>query len=226
MKKFIMYTSLIIFIIVLSYGLAKNRQKKEDSMKNLPQISQDESRKIETTNNQSVTPIDTQKSIIKWSAKKTLVTTNNHTGTISIKDGYLLMENETLKDGEIILDMQTINNTDLSGAMKNKLEEHLKSDDFFATNKFPTAQFKIKQVQEESEQLKITGDLTIKSITHEINFPAKIETQGDTILFSADLEIDRTLWDIRFGSGKFFENLGDNVIDDIIRLSIEISAKK
>jgi polyisoprenoid-binding protein YceI len=226
MKKIILYFFLLlIFTVLIGYGVSKiNRpqiiSENNPSIKSTAEISPDNT----VIENTPQLKIDLQKSNIIWNAKKTLVTTNNHTGTIKFKEGFVNLQEGVLTGGEFTLDMNTISSTDLTGTMKKKLEDHLKSEDFFAVTKFPISQLIIKQVaRTENSQIMIIGDLTIKDITHEIDFPATFTTNENNYSIKADFEIDRTLWDIRFGSGKFFDNLGDNIIDDIIGLSLEIS---
>ena len=95
------------------------------------------------------------------------------------------------------------------------------SDDFFSVEKFPTATLKIKAIDDNNQ---VTADLTIKDITHEIQFPATIAVANDKLTAEADFEIDRSLWDIRYGSGKFFKDLGDKLIKDEIEISLKIRA--
>jgi polyisoprenoid-binding protein YceI len=113
--------------------------------------------------------------------------------------------------------MKTITNDDLSGEWKQKLEGHLKSDDFFSVDKHPEANLIIKKVNSQKENsYNLTGDLTIKGITHPIDFT--LEVYDDKI--KSILKFDRSKYDIQFGSGSFFENLGDNLIYDEINLEV------
>jgi len=168
--------------------------------------------------------IDTEQSTVEWYSKKILVKTE-HTGTVKIESGFIYFDPENLKiSGEITVDMNTITDLDLPENMRQTLEKHLKSADFFEVETYPTAKISligIEKTEEENKYL-IRGLLTIKETTNEISFPANISKEGDILKGEASLEFDRSLWNIRFGSGKFFENLGDKIIDDIIKLKIKI----
>ncbi len=168
--------------------------------------------------------VNTKSSQIAWVGKKV---TGQHNGTVNIKDGALDVENGTIKGGEFSIDMTTINVLDLEGEYKGKLEGHLRSDDFFSVEKHPTATFKITSVNE-SEQADathfISGDLTIKGITNKITFPANVTIDGDKVNAKATFNLDRTKWDVRYGSGSFFDGLGDKMIYDDFELSINLSS--
>lgn len=160
--------------------------------------------------------VKTSKSIVKWIGKKF---TGSHEGNIEIKDAHLHFENETLTGGNVVMDMSSIICTDLEGEQKEQLEGHLKSDDFFGVKKFPTANLEILSTTKLSKnKYKINGVIEIKGIKKEINFNADIQNG----LAKADIVIDRSEFDVRYGSGSFFDNLGDNVIYDEFNLSVAI----
>ena len=115
------------------------------------------------------------------------------------------------------MDMTTINTTDLDGGMKNKLDGHLKSDDFFGTENFPTAGLVFKTIAtKDKNNYTVTADLTIKGITRPVDFTLSV--LDDKI--ESNLTFDRSKYDVQFASGSFFENLGDNLIYDEINLEI------
>jgi polyisoprenoid-binding protein YceI len=123
------------------------------------------------------------------------------------------------------MDMTSITVLDQEGGGKTKLEGHLKSDDFFGVEKYPTSTLVVtKTVSKGEGQYAVTADLTIKGITHPINFDAVLKLGSDRATVTADLKIDRTLYDVRYGSGKFFDDLGDKTIDDIFELNVKIVA--
>tara|TARA_B100001287_G_scaffold99546_1_gene83728 strand:- start:16932 stop:17552 length:621 start_codon:yes stop_codon:yes gene_type:complete len=158
----------------------------------------------------------TSKSTVKWIGKKF---TGSHEGNIEIKDAHLHFENETLTGGNVIMDMSSIICTDLEGEQKEQLEGHLKSNDFFGVKKFPTANLEILSTTKLSKnKYKINGVIEIKGIKKEIEFNADIQNG----LAKADIMIDRSEFDVRYGSGSFFDNLGDNVIYDEFNLSVAI----
>lgn len=158
--------------------------------------------------------VNVEASKITWTGEKL---TGSHEGTINLKDGYFEMEAGKLVGGEFTADMTTINVTDLEGESKGKLEGHLNSDDFFGVSNYPTAKFTIKTAAEKSNGVYgISGNLTIKGKTNPIAFDLKME--GDTAMTT--IVIDRTKYDIRYGSGSFFDNLGDKTIYDEFTLDI------
>lgn len=168
--------------------------------------------------------VDTEKSEINWKGEKV---TGEHVGTIQLREGSLTAEGEKLTDGHFTIDMQTLVNTDLSGEYKTKLEGHLKSDDFFGVEKYPDATFVITEATpKEENQYDISGELTIKGITEKINFPATVNVKDNQITADAIIIVDRAKYDIRYGSGSFFEGLGDKMIYDEFELKISLVASQ
>ena len=168
--------------------------------------------------------VDTEASAVKWVGKKV---TGQHSGSIGLKGGRLEMEDGQLTGGLFTIDMTSINCEDLSGDSKGNLEGHLKSDDFFGVETFPTATFVItRAVPQGPGKYKVVGNMTIKNTTEEIQFPATLEEKDGTYVATADLTIDRSKFDIRYGSGSFFDNLGDKTIYDDFELSVSLVAAK
>jgi len=160
--------------------------------------------------------IDVTKSTITWTGKKV---TGEHTGMVNIKSGNLLYDNDMLSGGNFEIDMTSITNTDMEGEWSDKLVGHLNSDDFFSVATFPTASLVITKVESsENGTYKISADLTIKGQTHPLSFMATNNDSG----FTANITVDRTLYDIKYGSGKFFEGLGDKMIYDDFELSVNL----
>ncbi len=159
--------------------------------------------------------IKVKESSINWVGKKI---TGSHTGTIQLKEGKLMMEGDQLIGGSFIIDMTTIKVTDLSGDSKGKLEGHLKSDDFFGIENFPTASLIIKSANKTPNGYYINGDITIKGKTEPITFDLKMNANTAT----TSLKIDRTKFGVRYGSGSFFDNLGDNAIYDNFELDVTL----
>ena len=165
--------------------------------------------------------VDTKQSTITWKGYKVL---GAHEGTIKIKDGGLEFEEGVLTGGKFTIDMATISTTDLEGEMKGKLDGHLNSPDFFATQEFPTASFVITKVvsRGKASDYKIKGDLTIKGITKNISFNAIVDEATAT----AKIQIDRTDFNVQYGSGSFFKKLGDNTIYDEFDLELNLVLRK
>ncbi len=166
-------------------------------------------------------------SIVKWEGKKV---TGQHDGTIAVKKAEITMNGKDLKGGEVEIDMKTIANTDLKDAEYNKkLVTHLSSEDFFQVEKFPTALLKIKSSKSvpgfAGPTFEVTADLTIKGKTNEIKFPALVDTKNGVTTAKANITIDRTKWEIKYGSGKFFQGLGDKMINDEFKLDVLLASK-
>jgi polyisoprenoid-binding protein YceI len=168
--------------------------------------------------------IDTKASLITWKGSMQ-IGSNSHTGFVSISRGELMIEDGELIGGTVEVDMNTIE--DEKHGRKNGLVDHLKDPDFFDVRKFPVATIAITKVASINvEDKEITGDLTIKGITNAVTFPAKIEVKEGIVKASGKLVIDRTQWDVRYKSGKFFDNLKDQAIADSIEFTIKIVARK
>ena len=136
-----------------------------------------------------------------------------------------MIENGELMGGAVEVDMSTIEGDDHRS--DNNLIKHLKDPDFFDVKKFPISTIAITRVASINlEDKEITGNLTIKGITHPVTFPARIEVNDGIVKASGKLVIDRTLWDVRYNSGKFYDNLADKTISDSIEFHIKIVAKK
>ncbi|MCB9360473.1 MAG: YceI family protein [Flavobacteriales bacterium] len=167
--------------------------------------------------------IDTKVSSVEWIGKKV---TGQHEGTIAIKEGNLSFHDGNLEKGTIVIDMTSIIVTDLEGEWAEKLKKHLESPDFFNVEANNTATFVITKVVPGKEgKSTITGDLTIKGITHPITFESTNEMKDGKFAAFAELKVDRTLYDIKYGSGKFFEGLGDKMINDEFIIKFKIAAK-
>ena len=152
--------------------------------------------------------IKTDKSTVVWKGYKV---TGSHEGTISIKSGDLLFDEDKLTGGNFVIDMASITVTDLEGDYKGKLEGHLKSDDFFGVANHPTASLVFTNVESSGKNsYNVTGDLSIKGITHPIDFSISIYGSKAT----ASLKIDRSKYDVKYGSTSFFDGLKDKAIYD------------
>ena len=159
-------------------------------------------------------PINTSESNIQWVGKKV---TGQHNGTINLQSGVLEMTAGVLSGGQFEVNMTTISCQDLSGEYKNKLDGHLKSDDFFGVESFPTASLVITKTEKKMENhYAVTADLSVRGITHPVNF--EMHLANNTA--SSKVIIDRSKYNVKFRSGSFFENLGDNLIYDDFELEV------
>ncbi len=160
--------------------------------------------------------VNTETSTVTWKAYKV---TGSHTGTISLKAGMLEFNGDKLAGGEFTVDMTTINTTDLTGDYKAKLDGHLHSDDFFSTKSNPTSTLVFTNVKSSGKNsYEVTGDLTIKGITKPVTFDVSIYGSKAT----ATLKVDRAAYNVQYGSGSFFDNLGDKTIYDEFDLVVDL----
>ncbi|MEM9650183.1 MAG: YceI family protein [Bacteroidota bacterium] len=160
--------------------------------------------------------IDTENSLVNWVGSKP---GGEHTGTVQLASGELLVKEENLASGTFVLDMTSITDTDLEGEKKAKLEGHLKSDDFFGVATHPTSKLVFTKVKASGKNsYEVTGDLTIKNITKPVTFDVSIYGSKAT----ATLKVDRAEYDVRYGSGSFFDNLGDKTIYDEFDLVVDL----
>ncbi len=176
--------------------------------------------------------IDTAKSVVNWAAKKPLIDGYINSGTLKVTTGTITIAPDVTQ-GSFTVDMNTLDVglTAKKPGQEGKLEEHLKAERFFNVATFPTATFVITQVTPVAtpttdQTHMLTGDLTMKGVKHAVTFPAVVYVENGILFARATTEIDRTKWGITAGSKNFFENLGDNMIDDMIGLSITLEAKQ
>jgi K(+)-stimulated pyrophosphate-energized sodium pump len=166
-----------------------------------------------------------EESDVEWLGGKIY---ENHFGKITVSEGELLVENGKIVSGKAVVDMHSITVSDISNPTDNaKLISHFKGDDFFSINEFPTATLKISSVSNIEEGFAVVnGGLTIKGITHDISFPAKITNEGNIIKASADFKVDRAKYNVRYGSKSFFDDLANKFIRDEIDFKVSLIAKK
>jgi len=165
--------------------------------------------------------VDLEKSNVSWTGAKV---TGSHTGTIAISEANLEMSDAgDLVGGSFVIDMSTITCTDLDGEMKGKLEGHLQSPDFFDVANHSTATLAITNVSPRGPgSYKVLGDLTIKGITKPIKFNVEMGEDEGMKVATADIEVDRSEYDVRYGSGSFFQDLADKTIYDEFDLQVKL----
>lgn len=170
--------------------------------------------------------VDAEYSMVVWRGFKP---GGEHYGLISISEGTLSIKEGSIIGGSFKFDMNSITDSDMpeDDPYNEKLVRHLKSSDFFDARKYPVATFEITDVNELDGDLNIGGNLTIKETTKNINIPvAMVENNGVVTLKSDVFTVDRTDFDVRYGSKKFFDNLKDKFINDEFELSFELKATK
>jgi polyisoprenoid-binding protein YceI len=174
--------------------------------------------------------LNTSLSEVAWEGKR--ITGSGHDGTIGVKEGTIYVYDGALLGGEVYIDMTQIVVLDIDDPDRNaRLKGHLESDDFFSVADFPVAKLEIVRldpiegVAYGEPNYRVFGNLTIKGITHGIAFDAVVDVAEGWVEARADFSFDRSLYDVRFGSGSFFQDLGDNLILDEIFLSVDIVAE-
>jgi len=169
--------------------------------------------------------VDLAKSKIVWVGRKI---TGQHTGELKIASGSLTANGKVLNGGNFVMDMKSMTCTDLDASNGGKLLGHLKSDDFFSVEKNPSSKFEITKITPAgADKVNITGNLTIKGITSAVSFPANVVQKADVIVaVASSVKIDRTKYDIKYGSKSFIAGIGDKAIDDEFELNINLVAKK
>ena len=172
--------------------------------------------------------VDMENSQIKWIGRKV---TGEHSGTLNLSGGWVVLDKHSINSGKFIFDMASISNTDIeSPEWKQKLEDHLKSEDFFHTDSFPHAILEIKGhqsliIENSKKSDQILADLTIRGITHEIKFPFDLTQSQNNFNAEGSVDIDRTLYNIQYKSGKFFDELGDKLIYDNFTVQFMVQTK-
>jgi len=211
----IRYFSLASIILLFMVGCGKNTGTKDSN--------------VDTTSYLNLEKgsynIIREKSELKWIGKE--ITSKTHTGTLFLKEGRININSNGMIEGKVIIDMTSINVTDLQGEWKDKLEGHLKSPDFFGVEIFPTAfiTFQSSKKPNKEKKLNLDGELTIKDITHPLSFTADLLNTKPFLTAKAILSFDRSKYNVRFRSGKFFENLGDKLILDDIDIDIILASQ-
>lgn len=169
--------------------------------------------------------IDINTTKLKWTGEKF---GGEHYGMVSLKGGYLNVEDGKIIGGKVVIDMGSISCEDLEpGEWNDKLINHLKSDEFFGVENFKTANYEIFAVKDKGNgNIKVTGKLTLKGITKEITFDAKYKVQDNKIMSEGRMVIDRTKFDIKYGSGSFFDLAQDKLIYNEFFIDINLTAQK
>ncbi|PTM09457.1 MAG: YceI family protein [Bacteroidetes bacterium] len=156
-----------------------------------------------------------QEGAVTWKAYKVI---GYHEGTVNFKEGYFTFEDDKLTGGNITMDIASLVVTDLPVDKRGRVEDHLKTDDFFSTATYPTSTLQITSVKGDKGKYEVTGDLTIKNITNSMTFNLDIFDNVAT----TSLKIDRTKFDIKFRSASFFDDLKNKAISDEFDLSVSL----
>lgn len=172
--------------------------------------------------------VDIDRSALGWTGYY-VFSFSEHNGTIKLSGGEIIVDDQQIVSGYFDINMKSIKDLDIPADDGAKdLENHLMSDDFFSVNEFPSARFeitnttKIKDPAPGGPNYDVTGELTIKGVKNSLTFPALINFNDDGIEAQAKFKFDRTKWNVRYNSGKFFSDIGDGAISDAIGMEISL----
>jgi polyisoprenoid-binding protein YceI len=166
--------------------------------------------------------LDPTSSGMTWKGSRPLIEGYYDHGSINLADGLVTVQDGRVASGAIIVDMASITVTGTGrGKGNDTLSRHLMSEDFFDAEQFPLSTFKLTELQAQSNgTYLVRGELTIKDATNPISFVADVRAEEGSVVMEAEgVQVDRTQWDIRYGSDSFFDDLGDELIDDIFTVS-------
>lgn len=217
MKKNVLSICLIAILTLVTFN-CKDKAKEA------------ETKEAETTAVAEVTSekfnVNVAESSVAWKGFKP---TGSHNGSINISNGSFDVTNGQIASGTFTIDMNSIVDLDMPADAKGnaKLVGHLKSADFFDVEKFPTATFEITGISESEGKTMLSGNLTLKEKTNNITFPVNVSSEANSMtLTSETFTIDRSKWDVKYGSKSFFDNLGEKFINDDIELTVAVTASK
>jgi polyisoprenoid-binding protein YceI len=158
----------------------------------------------------------------------------NHKGKFMVSEGNVAIANDQITGGSFVISIKSMDLDEKGGMFDDKLRPHLMSGDFFDAEKFNTAKFEITNVKPyeandkdssvvDGANFTVSGNLTLKDVTKNISFPAKIDLDGNTLKAKADFDIDRTQWQMNYGNDK---TLGDKFISETVNIELDLKAKK
>ena len=204
----------IIAIVAISVLMVSCKGEKKDKVEVKEEVQVE---KVVAEDN-----VDLTASLLAWKGTKP---GGAHNGTVALKPSTLVVDNGTITGGEFTVDMASIKVLDIKDPKKAaNLAGHLSNGDFFDVEKFPTSKFVITSVEDKDGKLAVTGNLTIKDVTKSITIPASLTEADGVYTFTSD-KIDRADFNVKYGSKKFFDNLKDKFIDDLVEMSFEVKTK-
>ncbi|MFY0603040.1 MAG: YceI family protein [Flavobacteriaceae bacterium] len=208
---------IVIAVIAISTVLISCKGEKKEKVEAKEEVKVE---KVVAKNN-----VDVGSSLLAWKGTKP---GGAHNGTVALKESTLVIENGEIKSGEFLIDMASIKNLDIKDPKYGaKLVGHLTSADFFDIATYPTAKFVITSSEKKEDKLAVTGNLTIKDVTKSITIPATLSEADGVATFKSDtFNIDRADFNVKYGSKKWFDNLKDKFIDDLVEMSFEVKTKK
>jgi len=207
---------MLIALVAISTVLISCKGEKKEKVEAKEEV------KVEKT--VALNNVDLSASLLNWKGTKP---GGAHNGTAALKEGSLLVKKGEIVSGEFVIDMASIKNLDIKDSKYGaKLVGHLTSADFFDVATYPTSKFVITSVDKKDDKLAVTGNLTIKDVTKSITIPASLTEVDGTPIFKSDtFNIDRADFNVKYGSKKFFDNLKDKFINDLVEMSFEVKLK-
>ncbi len=200
-------------LVALGIALVGFKTKADKTMHNKNEIATSNTVAKEYT-------VNAESSVIEWQGFKP---TGSHKGIINLKSGVITAKGRKLRSGSFIIDMNTIKESNNN----SRLEGHLKSADFFDVTQFPTASFEITSLEEKDGNTMLSGNLTLKGVTNPVSFTVSLTQHDNELTLTSNVfTIDRSKWNVRYGSKSFFDDLKDKFINDDIELKISIKASK
>ena len=181
---------------------------------------------VEETINSDAYLVNNEASTIEWKGFKP---TGSHNGTIALERGVLDVANGKVVGGSFIIDMKSITVTDIPVEDEGnaKLAGHLKGADFFDIEKHPSAGFTITGLEEVEGKMMLSGNLSLKAMKNNVTFPVTVSHENDVVTLTSEaFTIDRTKWNVQYGSKSIFDNLGDKFINDDMELKVTVKAAK
>ena len=173
--------------------------------------------------NEKTFTLNVENTVLRWTAEKV---TGTHWGYVKVEGGSVVVKGKKILTGECIVDMSTITVMDMKDSpYGKKLENHLRSSDFFDTENYSRASLIITGASHKGNLVQIVGELTIKGITHSVEFPAVVKFSDKGASAKGQIKIDRTLYDIKYRSGKYYPDIGDKMIYDVFKLDFEVKAE-
>ncbi|NNC50776.1 MAG: YceI family protein [Flaviramulus sp.] len=209
----------ILFITALIISVTSCKDKAKEANTTVAEA-------VEETVSTETYFVNKEASTIEWKGFKP---TGSHNGTITIERGALDVTNGNIVGGSFIIDMTSITVTDIPAKDEGnaKLKGHLSSPDFFDVEKYPSAGFTITGLKEIEGKMMLSGNLSLKEAENNVTFPVKVANENGAITLSSEaFTIDRTKWNVKYGSKSIFDNLGDKFINDDIELLVTVKAAK
>ncbi len=218
----IKYILALILIGVVAFFVFKGDGKKSEE--EMAPVSNEPS--VEALEDGSYSVVLAESSV-NWEGRRPLIPNYRDRGTISIKEGAFVVADGNVSQGNIVFDMNSITVISTgAGAGQTTLQNHLKSDDFFSVSTFPETTLLLLEVSGDQSGYNVRANLTMKGQTHEINIPVSVSEEDGKLRIVGTVEVDRTIWGVRYGSGKFFTDMADKVIDDFFTVSFNLVAQK